>query len=201
MEGWPCTSPRTAHFRAPEGAVERLLGAPVAADLVTASDDGFEATPVPFVHVAGGADGGGVLVGHLARANPQWRAGLGGGGRALVIVRGPDAYVSPSWYPSKHDHGRTVPTWNYVTAHVHGRLVAHDDPEWAEWAVRRLTVLHEGPRAAPWSVDDAPRAFTEGMLRAVVGIEARMDRVEGKWELGQNRPGAAVAEEMGRAGP
>ncbi|MDA2813599.1 FMN-binding negative transcriptional regulator [Nocardiopsis sp. RSe5-2] len=210
-----------AHFSAPEGAVERLLGAPTAADLVTAAGDGFDATPVPFVHVPDGegGDGGsgpGRLVGHLARNNDQWRAGAGDGAPAMVIVRGPDAYVSPSWYPSKREHGRTVPTWNYVTAHVHGRLVAHDDPGWTEWAVRLLTERHEGGRPDPWSVDDAPRAFTEGMLRAIVGIEVRIHRIEGKWKLGQNRseadragtaaglrgeggaPGAAVAEEMER---
>lgn len=224
-----------AHFSAPEGAVERLLAAPTAADLVTADGDGFDATPVPFVRVSDGEDckrgngdhdghdgpdGGGAghgrLVGHLARNNAQWRAGAGDGTPAMVIVRGPDAYVSPSWYPSKREHGRTVPTWNYVTAHVHGRLIAHDDPEWTEWAVRLLTERREGARPDPWSVDDAPRAFTDGMLRAIVGIEVRIDRIEGKWKLGQNRSeadragtaaglrgeggasGAAVAEEMER---
>ncbi|MDA2808093.1 FMN-binding negative transcriptional regulator [Nocardiopsis suaedae] len=185
-----------AHFRAPEGAVERLLGAQTAADLVTADGGGdggggFDATPVPFVHVPdGGGAGHGRLVGHLARNNPQWRAATEHGTPAMVIVRGPDAYVSPSWYPSKREHGRAVPTWNYVTAHVHGRLIAHDDAEWTEWAVRLLTERHEGGRPDPWSVDDAPRAFTEGMLRAIVGIEVRIDRIEGKWKLGQNRPEA-----------
>ncbi|WP_017624410.1 FMN-binding negative transcriptional regulator [Nocardiopsis chromatogenes] len=205
-----------AHFSAPEGSLARLLGAPTASDLVTADGDGFDATPVPFVRIPDGDGGDGRLVGHLARNNPQWRAGAGGGAPAMVIVRGPGAYVSPSWYPSKREHGRTVPTWNYVTAHVHGRLIAHDDTEWTEWAVRLLTERHEGGRPDPWSVDDAPRAFTDGMLRAIVGIEVRIDRVEGKWKLGQNRSeadragtaaglrseggaqGAAVAEEMER---
>ncbi|MFW5418535.1 FMN-binding negative transcriptional regulator [Nocardiopsis sp. CNT-189] len=170
-------------------AVAGLLRDSGAADLVTRTADGFDATPVPFVHDPRPRPHG-RLLGHLARNNPQWRAGLGGGAPALVIVRGPDAYVTPTWYASKREHGRTVPTWNYVTAHLHGRLVAHDDPAWTEDAVRRLTLLHEAGRAEPWSVDDAPRRFTEGQLRAIVGVEVLIERVEAKWKLSQNRSGA-----------
>ena len=132
----------------------------------------------------------GALHGHLARNNAQWkRESLG---EALVIVRGPDAYISPGWYASKAEHGRVVPTWNYVTAHVYGRLVVHDDPVWTENLVRRLTAKHEARRDHPWSVDDAPRHFIEGQLRAIVGIELEITRIEAKAKLSQNRPDADV---------
>jgi transcriptional regulator len=130
----------------------------------------------------------GALLGHVARPNDQWRAEPVG--EALVIVRGPDAYVSPAWYAAKAEHGRVVPTWNYVTAHVYGELVVHDDPAWVEDVVRRLTAKHEAGRADPWSVDDAPPAFVAGQLRAIVGVELRITRIEGKAKLSQNRSAA-----------
>jgi transcriptional regulator len=113
-------------------------------------------------------------------------------GEALVIVRGPDAYVTPSWYVTKSEHGRVVPTWNYVTAHVYGRLVVHDDPAWLEALVRRLTDRHEATNPLPWSVDDAPPKFIAGQLRAIVGVELVISRVEAKLKLSQNRSGADV---------
>jgi transcriptional regulator len=109
-----------------------------------------------------------------------------------VIVRGPDAYVSPSWYASKVEHGRVVPTWDYVVAHAHGPLVLHEDAEWLAAHVRRLTGVHEGGRPAPWSVDDAPERFVAGQLRAIVGIEVPVARLEAKWKLSQNRSAADV---------
>ena len=133
----------------------------------------------------------------MARNNDQWRKPALG--ESLAIVRGPDAYVSPSWYAAKAEHGRVVPTWNYVTAHVYGRLVVHDDPDWVEDVVRRLTAKHEAARlTAPgqppaWSVDDAPRAFIEGQLRAIVGLELQITRIEAKAKLSQNRPVADIA--------
>jgi transcriptional regulator len=107
-------------------------------------------------------------------------------------VRGPDAYITPGWYASKAEHGRVVPTWNYVTAHVYGRLVVHDDPVWTEDLVRRLTAKHEAYRDHPWSADDAPRPFIEGQLRAIVGVELEITRIEAKAKLSQNRPAADV---------
>ena len=107
-------------------------------------------------------------------------------------MRGPDAYISPGWYASKAEHGRVVPTWNYVTAHVYGRFVVHDDPVWTEDLVRRLTTKHEAYRDHPWSVDDAPRSFIDGQLRAIVGIELEITRIEAKAKLSQNRPAADV---------
>jgi transcriptional regulator len=181
-----------AHFAMDEAAVAELLHRHGAADLVTVTPSGLVATMLPFVYVppAAGTDGLGALHGHLARNNEQWR--LGSAGEALAIVRGPNAYISPGWYASKAEHGRVVPTWNYVTAHVYGELVVRDDAVWTEDLVRRLTAKHEGQRERPWSVDDAPRSFIEGQLRAIVGIELQITRVEAKAKLSQNRPAVDV---------
>ncbi|MDD4866665.1 MAG: FMN-binding negative transcriptional regulator [Mycobacterium sp.] len=175
-----------AHFAADERAVDTLLTESGAADLVTATPEGLVATMLPFVYDPDMR----TLRGHLARDNDQWRRPVVG--EALVIVRGPDAYVSPAWYPSKAEHGRVVPTWNYVTAHVYGRLTVHDDPAWVEQNVRELTTRHESRRPRPWSVDDAPPRFIEGQLRAIVGVELRISRIEAKFKLSQNRPAADV---------
>ncbi len=178
-----------AHFAADDAAVHELLTHHGAADLVTATPVGLLATLLPFVYDPAVGERG-ALLGHLARNNEQWRQPVLG--QALVIVRGPDAYVSPGWYASKAEHGRVVPTWNYVTAHVHGQLVVHDDPAWVEALVRRLTGRHEAQSARPWSVDDAPAAFIAGQLRAIVGVELVISRVEAKAKLSQNRPAADV---------
>ena len=174
-----------AHFAAPADALDQLLAAPGAVDLVSSTPGGLTAMTLPMLHdpVAG------TLSGHLARTNPQWRDTVGD---VLVIVRGPDAYVSPGWYASKTEHGRVVPTWDYVLAHVHGELVVHDDAGWLEQHVRRLTDAHEAGRAEPWAVADAPERFVAGQLRAIVGVEVRIRRVEAKWKLSQNRPGADI---------
>jgi transcriptional regulator len=178
-----------AHFAADDAVVHDLLTRHGAADLVTVTPQGLLATLLPFVYDPGvGAHG--ALLGHLARNNEQWRQEVLGD--ALVIVRGPDAYVSPSWYASKSEHGRVVPTWNYLTAHVYGRLVVHDDPEWVERLVRRLTDKHEAGNGRPWSVDDAPAGFVARQLRAVVGVELVISRVEAKAKLSQNRPAADI---------
>src|SRR6266487_70381 len=174
-----------AHFAADDAAVHELLTRHGAADLITLTADGLLATMLPFAYEPAAGQRG-VLYGHVARNNDQWRKPAQG--ESLAIVRGPDAYVSPSWYAAKAEHGRVVPTWNYLTAHVYGRLVVHDDPAWTEDLVRRLTAKHEGGREHPWSVDDAPRAFVEGQLRAIVGIELLISRVEAKAKLSQNRP-------------
>jgi transcriptional regulator len=178
-----------AHFAMDDAAVQELLVQHGAGDLVTATPDGLVATMLPFVYEP---DAGphGALLGHVARNNEHWRLPVIG--EALVILRGPDAYVTPSWYASKVEHGRVVPTWNYVTAHVHGELVVHDDVEWLDALVRRLTEKHEAGRARSWSVDDAPPAFTAGQLRAIVGVEVRISRIEAKAKLSQNRPAADI---------
>ena len=183
-----------AHFEPTAEDVDELLANVHAADLVTNTADGLIATLLPWLFDPPGSRDGlgplGSLVGHVARNNAQWR--LPAIGEALVIVRGPDAYISPAWYATKREHGRVVPTWNYVTAHVHGELVVHDDPVWLEALVRRLTERHEGTRAEPWSVDDAPPAYIAGQLRAIVGVEVRIDRIEAKAKLSQNRSAADV---------
>jgi transcriptional regulator len=177
------------HFAADEELLDELLRNHGAADLVTQTDDGLVATMLPFVYVPEAGEHG-ALHGHVARNNDQWKRPARG--ESLVIVRGPDAYISPSWYASKAEHGRVVPTWNYVTAHIYGQLVVHDDAEWKEDLVRRLTAKHESKREHPWAVDDAPRAYVEGQLRAIVGVELLITRVEAKAKLSQNRPAADV---------
>src|SRR5690242_9789700 len=173
-----------AAFAMSHDDVHRLLSAHGAADLVTSTAEGLLATMLPFVFDPDAGEHG-ALLGHVARNNPQWREAPAG--EALVIVRGPDAYVSPSWYAGKSEHGRVVPTWNYVTAHVYGRLVVHDDTQWVEALVRRLTHKHEAGRADQWSVDDAPPKYIAGQLRAIVGVEVLITRIEAKAKLSQNR--------------
>ena len=178
-----------AAFAMSDEEVRALLAGHGAADLVTSTSQGLLATMLPFVFEPDVGEHG-ALLGHVARNNPQWREPATG--EALVIVRGTDAYVSPSWYASKAEHGRVVPTWNYVMAHVYGRLVVHDDPEWIEALVRRLTDQREAALPHPWSVDDAPAAFVAGQLRAIVGVELQVTRIEAKAKLSQNRPAADV---------
>jgi transcriptional regulator len=176
-------------FAPDDATVRELLSRPQAADLVTMTEDGLVATFLPFIYDPVTGEHG-VLRGHVARNNDQWsRPAVG---ESLVIVHGPDAYVSPGWYASKAEHGRVVPTWNYVTAHVYGQLRVHDDPAWLDGLVRELTELHEAREAAPWAVDDAPEKFVAGMLRAIVGVELVISRIEAKVKMSQNRPPADV---------
>jgi transcriptional regulator len=184
-----------AHFKPDDVEVLELLGSGRAANLVTATSDGLLATMLPLVHDGPEARPGlgpwGALLGHVARNNAQWKTPAVG--EAMVIVAGPDAYISPAWYATKREHGRVVPTWNYITAHVYGKLVIHDDLAWVEANVRRLADHHERNRVEPWSVDDAPEPYIEGQLKAIVGVEILIDRVEGKWKLSQNRSDADIA--------
>ena len=177
------------HFAADRQAVEGLLSGLGAADLITVTDEGMLATFLPLLYDPAVGEHG-ALLGHVARNNDQWRRSAHG--EALVIAHGLDGYISPSYYASKAEHGRVVPTWNYVTAQVYGSLVVHDDPAWVANLVRRLTDRHEAEREHPWSVDDAPAAFFEGQLRAIVGVELVISRVEAKAKLSQNRPAADI---------
>lgn len=175
----------SAHFAADKATTHEFLAQIRAADLVTATADGLIATFLPLLFDPAPGDHG-VLLGHVARNNDWWtRQPLG---QAMVIAHGPDSYISPSWYAEKAKHGRVVPTWNYATVHVYGTLVVHDDLRWVESFVRRLTDHHENGRAQPWSVDDAPAAYVAGQLRAIVGVELIIERVEAKFKLSQNRP-------------
>ena len=126
------------------------------------------------------------IAGHVARANALWREA--DGQPVLALFQGPQGYVSPTWYPSKAQHGKVVPTWNYAMVQVHGTLRAMEDREWLHALVTRLTERHEGGRAAPWHVTDAPPDYIDAMLKAIVGIEIEVTRVEGKFKLSQNRP-------------
>jgi transcriptional regulator len=175
-----------SQFSMDEVATRRFLAERDTADLVTVTARGLVATFLPILYEPA-PDGYGSVIGHVARGNDQWQ--LPALEDALMILHGPDAYISPSWYPSKAVHGRVVPTWDYVTAHVYGRLVVHDDPAWLEALVRRLTARHEGRTSRPWSVDDAPAPYLAGQIRAIVGVEVAITRVEAKAKWSQNRPG------------
>lgn len=177
------------HFAVHPDAVQELLAKPAAANLVTATPQGILATMLPFVFDPSIGEHG-ALLGHLARNNPQLSEPVIG--EALVIIQGGDAYISPSWYASKAAHGRVVPTWNYSTAHVYGKLAVHDDADWLNRQVRRLTDLHEAGSEQPWTVDDAPGRYISGQLRAIVGVELLITRIEAKKKLSQNRPDADV---------
>jgi len=129
----------------------------------------------------------GVLQGHIARANPQ-HALPAGTADALIIFTGPDAYISPAFYAGKEEHGKVVPTWNYVAVHAYGSVRYVPDREYLRRHVERLTARHEGNRPRPWSVGDAPESYIESMLAAIVGVELEITRLEGKWKMSQNRP-------------
>ena len=173
------------HFRPDDATAHDLLTGIVAGNLVTSTDSGLVATFLPALFDPTlGAQG--ALLAHVARNNDQWKRTANG--EALFICDVLDGYVTPSWYASKAEHGRVVPTWNYVTVHAYGDLVVHDDPAWLETLVRRLTIRHEAERPDSWSVDDAPEAYIAGQLRAIVGIEVRLTRVEAKVKMSQNRP-------------
>lgn len=152
--------------------------------IVTCGSQGPEATHVPVVlHADGGSKG--ILRCHFARANSQWKT-IESSPSVLAIFQGPQHYISPSWYPSKQEHGKVVPTWNYVAVHVRGRARLFENHELIEH-IHVLTDQNEQAFGKPWSVDDAPKDYIEGMSRAIIGIEIAIDAIEGKWKLNQNR--------------
>ena len=174
-------------FSVDDRTARDLLAQVTVGQLVTATAEGPIATLMPWVVDLDG----GALVGHVARPNPQWRTPWLG--EALVIAVGPNGYVSPSWYASKAEHGRVVPTWDYAVIQVHGELRVHDEPAWVADVVRRLTDRHEQPRPEPWSVDDAPADYLDGQLRGIVGIEVRIARIEASVKMSQNKDAADSA--------
>lgn len=147
--------------------------------LVVPTAQGLEVNHVPFLIE------GDRLHAHVARANPLWQQSPAG--PAVAIFSGPDGYVSPGWYPSKAETGKAVPTWNYVVAHAHGPVRFVDDAAWLRAHVERLVSAHEAHRPAPWAVSDAPAEYIDKMLAHIVGVELVIERLEGKWKLGQNR--------------
>ena len=158
--------------------------------LVTATEEGLFATHLPFVlHRERGPYG--TLEGHVARANPhhRLRATIPEG---LVIFQGPDAYVTPSWYATKAEHGKVVPTWNYLTVHAYGTARFRDDHEFLRRHLETLTARHERGRARPWSQSDAPPEYIAGLERAIVGVELEITRLEAKWKMSQNRSDADI---------
>lgn len=154
--------------------------------LVTLGSDGLEASHVPVL-LDTDAGQHGTLVGHFARANPQWQR-LNTAVPALAIFVGPDAYVTPSWYETKKRTGKAVPTWNYVAVHAYGALELFDDTDSLRDVVTRLTDRHEAGRPDAWHVADAPEEFLQGMFKGFIGFRLPIARIEGKWKLSQNRP-------------
>ncbi|APA70387.1 FMN-binding negative transcriptional regulator [Janthinobacterium sp. 1_2014MBL_MicDiv] len=155
--------------------------------LVRHGADGLSADHLPFEIGAPTPDAPfGILRAHVARANPLWRA-AGGDAACMVIFQGPHAYITPAWYAEKQHSGKEVPTFNYAVVHAHGPLRAIDDAAWLLGLVERLTARHETGQATPWRVSDAPAAYIDKLLKAIVGIEIPLTRLTGKWKLGQNR--------------
>ena len=174
------------HFREERTEVlHQLIREHALAALVTLGPEGLIANHVPLIL---DPDAGplGTLRGHLSRMNSQWRDSLSDV-PALAIFQGPSAYITPSWYPTKDATGKVVPTYNYVVVHAHGPLQTYDDPQLLERNVRALTEQHEAAFARQWSVDDAPADFIQAQLKAIVGIEIPISRLEGKWKVSQNR--------------
>lgn len=181
-----------ATAEADPATLHALIRAHPFATWVTQGADALTADHVPFLLDADvGAHG--MLVGHVARANPVWQT-LGQGTESLLIFQGPQRYITPSWYAAKREHGKVVPTWNYAVVHVHGHPRTVEDRAWLRRLVSRLTDVHEAPRAAPWAVADAPRDYIDGMLAGIVGIEIPITRIVGKWKVSMNR---SVADRQG----
>ena len=153
--------------------------------LVTMGPEGLDANHIPFEFDASQGEHG-LLTAHVARANPVWQQ-CQGAADVLVIFRGNESYISPNWYPSKHETHRQVPTWNYEVVHVHGHLTVMDEEKFVRGVVARLTREHEVNESRPWKMGDSPPDYIDGMLRAIVGIEIEIKRVEGKAKLSQNR--------------
>ncbi|MGO4444861.1 FMN-binding negative transcriptional regulator [Mycobacterium sp. 2YAF39] len=161
--------------------IRRFVAAARSAEFVTVDPDGMPvATLLPIMW------DGDVVLAHMARANPQWKS-IAVDSPALLICPGPEAYISPSWYAAKAEHGKVVPTWNYSAVHLSGTVRVHEDRDWLRDVVTRLTGVHEDPRAQPWQPCDAPEKYIEGQLGGIVGLEITVTRVEGKAKLSQNR--------------
>jgi len=156
--------------------------------LISTGPNGLTANAIPFVLHADASERG-TLRCHVARANPHWRE-LDPSRECLTVFQGPQIYVTPSWYETKRESGKVVPTWNYATVHAWGRPRVIDDVDWLRRNVEDLTNANENAFSTPWKVDDAPADFIHMQLKAIVGIEIPIDRIEGKWKVSQNRPEA-----------
>lgn len=169
-------------------ALHALMRAYPLGTLVTHGEGGLDANHLPFEFDAGEGEHG-VLRAHVARNNPLWQAVMDGQ-EVLVIFRAADGYVSPNWYPSKQEHHKQVPTWNYAVVHAHGRIRVRDDARFVRRLLASLTRVHEAVEPKPWKMADAPRDYLEAMVAAVVGIEIEITGLVGKFKLSQNKEGA-----------
>ncbi len=176
------------HFREDRLEVQHgLIRARPLGMLVTSGSTGLVANPLPFVLDA--ASRLGTLKAHLSRANGQWRD-VDPDQEVLAIFQDVDAYVTPSWYETKRETGKVVPTWNYAVVQAYGRMTVIEDPDWLRRQIGELTAAHEASRPEPWAVDDAPAPFIAAQIKGIVGIEIEITRIEGKWKVSQNRPEA-----------
>ena len=181
------------HFAEDDVAeMHALMRARPLATLVSHGADGLNANHIPLLLVDG------KLQGHVARANPLWKAG-NVAGEVLVIFHGDDSYISPSGYATKAEHGKVVPTWNYVAVHAYGELRIVDDPQWIFAQISALTAANEAVLPQPWAVTDAPVDYIEKMLGAIVGIEITITRLLGKWKVSQNQPAGQPGQPDQRA--
>ncbi len=175
------------HFAEPRvDVLHQLIRSRPLSTLVTLSSSGLNANHIPL-HLSLESSSFGTLRGHVARANPIW-SGIANDVEALAIFHGPDAYVTPSWYPTKAETRKVVPTWNYAVAHAYGTLRVVDDPTWLSGHLEELTAHNEAAFSEPWQLDDAPPDFIEKLIGAVVGIEIVITRLVGKWKTSQNQP-------------
>jgi transcriptional regulator len=176
-----------SHFSESDRQVlHRLMQERPLSTLITLTSSGLDANHIPLLLSAEEGEFG-VLRGHVARANPFWKDFVATT-EALAVFQGVDAYISPSWYPTKKENGKAVPTWNYAVVHASGPLRIIDDAEWLRKLLTRLTTHHEAGMAQPWSIGDAPPDYIDKMISAVVGIEIPITRLEGKWKVSQNQP-------------
>jgi transcriptional regulator len=175
-----------AHFEEQQlGVLHDLVREHPLGMLVTQGAAGLDANHIPF-----GLDAGtgsfGTLRAHVARANPVWEQ-VADGDEVLVVFRAEQAYISPGWFPSKHEFHKQVPTWNYRVVHAHGRISVRDDERFVRGVIARLTRRHEASQAVPWKMSDSPRDYIDGMVKLIVGIEVEITRLVGKYKLSQNR--------------
>jgi len=179
------------HFREDDLATQHaLIRAHPLGLLVTAAAGGLTANLLPF-HLAAGLSPKGTLQVHMARANGQWRD-IQAGAETLVVFQGSEAYITPSWYAVKRETGKVVPTWNYATVQVRGIAKVMDDKDWLRAQIEALTGEHEGKRARPWAVGDAPGDYLAAQLKGIVGVEIEIASIEGKWKVSQNRPATDI---------
>lgn len=179
------------HFREEDlGVQHALIRANPLGLLVTAADGEPTANLLPF-HLDASLSEKGTLQVHMAKANGQWRQ-IEDGAPVLVVFQGADAYVTPSWYATKQETGKVVPTWNYAVVQVRGRARVVHDAEWLRRQIEALTQDHEKPRDQPWAVGDAPETYIASQIKGIVGVEIEITGIEGKWKVSQNRPAADV---------